>query len=538
MLRRIALYPVIVVLLWSSLLVGSIGLTPSSATAQTTEELLEDIQHKAFLYFWNEANPTNGLIRDRSQPGSPASIAAVGFGLSAICIAIDHGWVSRVDGRARVLTTLNTFWTKPQGTAIGGIIGYKGLFYHFLDMNTGFRTWDSELSTIDTALLMAGMLDARQYFSTNDPLDLQVRDLADDLYERVDWEFMRNGQTRIMMGWKPNTGFGGFGVWQGYNEAMILYLLALGSPTFPVPASTWTAWCNTYSWQTHYGYTYVNFPPLFGHQYSHCWVDFRYHRDPYMQSKGITYFENSRRATLAQREYCIDNPFNRIGYGEDLWGLTASDDPFGYSAHGAPPPQNDNGTITPTAAVSSIPFTPTESIECMENMYFTYGGQLWGTYGFKDAFNLNNGWFATDFLGIDQGPIIMMIENHLNGSIWNRFMDNPAVQLGLQRAGFIVAADTSGDGPTLVWGDSRLLPNSPNPFRNESTISYRLPEAGPVRLILEDVTGRQVRQLFDGRVDAGVHALDITADGLASGVYYYRLQQPGRTERRACVVIR
>ncbi len=298
------------------------------------------------------------MIRDRSQSWSPCSIAAQGFGITAICIAIDHGWVTREEGRDRIMLGMETLWNGNQSDAEFGINGYKGLFYHFLDINSGFRAWSCELSTIDTALLMAGVLDAKQYFNTEEAEDVELRALADSLYYRVDWDFMRNGGNGIRMGWKPGTEFGGFGNWIGYNEAMILYILALGSPTHPVPWYSWAYWTTGYNWSTQYGQTYLIFPPLFGHQYSHCWIDFRDIQDDYMRLRGITYHENSRRATLAAREYCIANPYGWTGYGENLWGLTASDDPDGYAAHGAPPAQNDNGTITPTAAASSIVFAP------------------------------------------------------------------------------------------------------------------------------------------------------------------------------------
>jgi len=509
------------------------------ARAIDPEELLDSLHRTAFDYFWNEANPANGLIKDRSTAGSPCSVASTGFGLTAICIGIDHGYVSRAAGRDRILTTLNTFWTKPQSSAASGTIGYQGLFYHFLDMNTGLRTWDSELSTIDTALLFAGIMDARQYFSTNDPLDVQVRTLADAITQRADWEFMRNSTTGLRMGWKPGTGFMGFGLWVGYNEAMLLYILALGSPTHPIPAAmpnTWTTWTSGYDYETRYGFTYVTFPPLFGHQYSHCWIDFRYTWDSYMQARGITYFENSRRATLAQREYCIDNPFERIGYGPNVWGLTASDDPFGYSAHGAPPAQNDNGTITPTAVAGSIPFAPWVAIPALQYMYDTFGAQLWSTYGFKDAFNLTHGWFATDYLGIDQGPIILMIENYRTESVWTRFMTHPDVQLGMQRAGF-VAAPVTAIGPQ-VESPAALFQSVPNPSRGVAWIPYRLGTAGRVSLVLYDVSGRAVRTLVDGERSAGPHRVRLDTTQLPSGVYFYQLESDRMKQVRECIVVK
>lgn len=507
-------------------------------TSLTTPALLDSLQRTAFDYFWNEANPSNGLVKDRSTTGSPCSVAAVGFGLSAICIGIDHGWVTREDGRARVLTTLDTFWNGPQGSGATGTIGYQGLFYHFLDMNTAIRTWTSELSTIDTALLFAGIIDARQYFDTADSLDGEVRDLADAIVQRANWEFARNSGPGIRMGWTPETGFGGFGTWVGYNEAMILYILALGSATHPVPASTWFTWTSGYNWNTEYGQTYLVFPPLFGHQYSHCWIDFRSIQDFFMVSKGITYFENSRRATIAAREYCIANPGGFVGYGPDLWGLTASDDPvFGYIAHGAPPAQNDNGTITPTAAASSIPFAPEIVIPALHHMYDTYGANLWSTYGFKDAFNPGMSWYDTDYLGIDQGPIIIMIENYLTGSVWDRFMQYADVQTGLTRANFVPATGT-GVVPSVAVAGLQLSQNVPNPFHGAATISYSLPNPGEVSLALFDVRGRLVRTLVDGVEAAGRHDVTLRGEALPSGVYFYRLESRGESIERRCTILK
>ena len=512
------------------------GFTGARATTLTTPALLDSLQQTAFNYFWLEANPANGLIRDRSTLGSPCSIAATGFGLSAICIGIDHGWIPRATGQARVLTTLQTFWNAPQGSTSTGNTGYKGLFYHFLDMNTGLRVWNSELSTIDTALLMAGVLDAKQYFDTSDPDDIQIRALADSLYRRVDWDFMRASGVGIRLGWNPESGFAPFGTWVGYNEAMILYILAIGSPTHPVPASTWFTWTSGYNWETHYGYTYLNFPPLFGHQYSHCWIDFRGIQDIYMRSKGITYFENSRRATLAQRAYCIANPGGHLGYGADVWGLTACDDPFvGYLAHGAPPAQNDNGTIAPTAAGGSIAFAPDEVIPTLHYFYDNYRADLWGPYGFRDAFNLGAGWWDTDYLGIDQGPVILMIENHLNQSVWRRFMQDPDVQNGLAGAGFLGATGV-GTGPATAAG-TVLFQNAPNPFRDSATIAYRLETPGHARLGVYDVLGRRVRTLVDGPETAGEHRITLRREELPAGTYFYRLEANGQTRGKRFILL-
>ncbi|MBN2172112.1 MAG: T9SS type A sorting domain-containing protein [Candidatus Krumholzibacteriota bacterium] len=505
-----------------------------AAQAITTAALLDSVQHRAFDYFWNEANPANGLVKDRSTSGSPASIAAVGFGLSAICIGIDHGWITRDQGRERVLTTLTTFWNGPQGSEAAGTMGYKGFFYHFLDMSTGTRVWNCELSSIDTALLIAGVLDASQYFTGGDAEETEIRILADSLFQRVDWEFMRNWGVGIRMGWKPESGFAEFGTWVGYNEAMILYILALGSPTHPVPASTWFTWTSGYQWSTQYGQEYVIFPPLFGHQYSHCWIDYRNRQDIYMASKGITYFENSRRATLAAQAYCVDNPLGHVGYSELVWGLTASDDPWGYGAHGAPPAQNDNGTITPTAAASSIAFAPEIVIPTLHHLYDSYPSELWGPYGFKDAFNLDQGWWATDYIGIDQGPIVIMIENYHNESVWWRFMQSPYVQDGLATATFLPIT-ASHDAPA---SQVSLAQNAPNPFHASSIIRFQLQRAGHVSLRVYDIRGRRVATLVDGWRAAGEHRVPIEARDLCNGVYFYVLESDGATTMRRCVVLR
>lgn len=493
----------------------------------TGDALLDSVQEASFRFFWNEVNPANGLIRDRTQPWSPASIASMGFGLSAICVGVDHGWIARAEGRDRVLATLQNLWTMPQSSAASGVIGYKGLYYHFLDMTTSTRTWDCELSTIDTALLFAGIIDCKQFFDAADPGEEQIRALADSIYYRADWNFMRNFNPGILMGWKPGTGFSGFGQWIGYNEAMILYILALGSPTFPVPASAWNAWTSGYVWSTYYGQSYVIFPPLFGHQYSHCWIDFRDIHDAYMDNRGITYFENSRRATYAARSYCTANPFGHIGYSDLVWGLTACDgpEPFGYRARGGPPAQNDDGTIAPTAAAASIAFAPEIVIPTLEAFYNGFGSLLWGPYGFRDAFNLNYAWWDTDYIGIDQGPIVLMIENYRTGRVWERFMANEDVQRGLQRAGFssVVGLPDGGVPPARL----ALGQNAPNPFRAATVFPYSLDAPGHVAIDVFDASGRRVQRVLDRSMPAGDHQIRLQGEDLPAGVYMVRLQVDG-----------
>ncbi|MFN8588844.1 MAG: glucoamylase family protein [Candidatus Eisenbacteria bacterium] len=534
------------------LLLLAMLLFATSASAQSREAVLDSLQYTGFRYFWDEANPANGLVKDRSTPNSVCSIASTGFGLSAICVASDHGWVTRAQARQRVLTTLNTFWNGPQGAGTTGVIGYKGLYYHWLDMNTGLRRadWNSELSTIDTALLFAGILHAREYFSQNEASENQIRALADSITWRADWTFVRHPSGGIYMGWNPSSGFSGFGRWIGYNEAMIMYLLAIGSPRHPIPGTDWNVWTSGYSWQTQYAAVgpYVNFAPLFGHQYSHCWVDFRQVNDAYMRTKGITYFENSRRATLSQityarfngilAQYFPTNPAYQLGESDSLWGFTASDDPNGYAAHGAPAGY-DNGTITPTAPISSIPFAPDSVWPCIRNLYRTYKVYpMWTKYGFTDAFNpVKNPWLGLDVLGIDQGPIVMMIENYRNNMIWARFMKNADIQRGLSLAGFLPVTTDAADGPPRPRADA-FFGAGPNPFRGQTSVRFRLSAPAHVRLAMYDVQGREVALLADDERAAGEHAITMDASHLTPGIYLYRFEIPGARWTSRAVILK
>lgn len=431
------------------------------------EAFLDTLQQRTFRWFWETTNPETGLVPDRWPTEDFSSIAAIGFGLTAYGVAAERGWVSRDEAAERTLTTLRFLWTRPQGPAQVGVIGYRGFFYHFLEYGSGHRFRGTELSSIDTALLMAGVLFAREYFDAADPEEAAIRATADSLYQRVEWDwFRKEGEVRITMGWHPETDFGR-ARWEGYNEAMILYVLALGSPTFPVGPEAWDAWTSTYEWNDFQGYEHVDFSPLFGHQYSHVWIDFRGIADAYMREKGIDYFENSRRATLSQRGYAIENPMGWEAYGEDVWGLTACDGPVGaeleyrgetrrfwtYHARGASARYvADDGTIAPTASGGSIPFAPEPTIDALMTMRDRWGDRLWTEYGFRDAFNPSftftdvqvkpnsevtpEGWFDHDHLGIDQGPILLMAENHRSGLVWEVMRESPYIVRGLRRAGF------------------------------------------------------------------------------------------------------
>lgn len=430
--------------------------------------LLDELERRTFRWFADLTSKKNGLVPDRWPSKSFASIAAVGFNLTALPIGVERGWMTRAEAAERTLTTLRFFWKAPQGPEPTGMTGYKGFFYHFLDMEHGTRFEQVELSTIDTALFLGGTLFASRYFDKNNAVEHEIRMLADSLYSRVDWRWAQANAPFISLGWTPEHGFIRYD-WQGYNEAMILYILALGSPSFAVAPDAWAAWCRSYShsWSVYHGIEHLGFPPLFGHQYSHVWIDFRSIADAFMRAKGIDYFENSRRATLAQRQYAIANPLGWKGYGADLWGLSACDGPTdevhdyrgerrtfrGYAARGMGGLETyDDGTIAPTAALSSIAFAPTEVLSALQAMHDRYGSEIYGEYGFVDAFNPSfdfadaklergkittvAGWVDSDYLGIDQGPILAGIENFRSGLVWRLMRGHPAIRRGLKRAGF------------------------------------------------------------------------------------------------------
>ena len=426
-------------ILWVLAVAACVGfaVVGDSAGVESDDQFLLRLQRLAVNYFWVEANPANGLVRDRSRADSKCSVAAVGFGLSSIVVGIEQAWIPRDDGRRRVLTTLRTLAETRQGPESSGVSGYRGWFYHFLEMDSGHRAWKCELSTIDTALLLAGVLDVAAFFDGVDPEDVRVRALAGELVRRVDWDWMAAGQSTFSMGWHPESGFLP-SRWVGYNEAMILYLLALGAPDddAALPSVSWEAWTRGYRWTRHQGIELVEFAPMFGHQYTQCWVDFRGIADSYMKVHGLTYFENSRRATLAQQAYCMEQSRRFTNYSAREWGITACDGPAGYAARGAPPAENDDGTLAPTAVAGSLPFAPEVCIPSLRHLERTYRDRLWGPYGFRDAFNVTRNWWATDTLGIDQGPMVLMIENFRTGALWRRMQRNPILRRGLARAGF------------------------------------------------------------------------------------------------------
>jgi hypothetical protein len=415
--------------------------------------MLETIQRAAFSYFLHETNCANGLVRDKTCEDWPASIAAVGLGLTAYPVGVESGLVTRAEAVERTLTTLRFFWRSKQGPEPDAT-GYQGFYYHFLDIQTGARAWRCELSTVDSALLLGGMLTAARYFDGDTTDEREIRDLAQRLYERVDWRWAQNGGATVTHGWKPEAGFLPYR-WEGYDEALLLYVLGLGSPTHALSADSYPAWMSTYQWVTAYDIQYLYAGPLFTHQLSHVWIDFRGIQDAFMRDHGIDYFENSRRATLVQQQYAIHNPQGFAHYGELCWGITASDGPgdgtrtidgverrfFDYLAREVPNGPDD-GTIAPWAVVASLPFAPEIVLPTVED-FIRWERAGVHRYGFKATFNptfpvpgLPNGWVSPWHFGINEGPIVVMIDNHRSGLVWRLMRDCPPIVAGLRAAGF------------------------------------------------------------------------------------------------------
>jgi len=427
--------------------------SPTRTKGPCTEEDLNGLQWTTILYYIREFNYLNGLIADKTQPGSPASIAAVGMAEATIPLLLERHHLPRQLQAKSVLQRLRFWWNSPQGQEPDAT-GYKGFYYHFLDMETGRRAGQCELSTVDSAFLLAGMLTAASYFDGDSEEEHEIRRLTDALYRRVDWRWALNGGATLTHGWTPEHGFLPYR-WQGYDEALLLYVLALGSPTHPIPEESYAAWASTYEWKEIYGYEYLYSGPLFTHQLSHLWIDFRGIQDAFMRERGIDYFENSRRATLVHQQYAIHNPLQFEGYNELCWGITASDGPgwttrtvkgrerrfFDYTARGAPYGPDD-GTIAPWAVVASLPFAPEIVLPTIKNFENMELG-MQEPFGFKATFNQtfavegsDHGWVSPWHFGIDQGPIILMIENYRTGLPWRLMQRCPYIVAGLRRAGF------------------------------------------------------------------------------------------------------
>jgi len=419
-----------------------------------TDKDLGMLQFTTVLYYLHETNPDNGLVRDKTDPRAPVSIAAVGMALATIPVVVERGVLFRDFAAKITLKRLRYLLECPKGPEPDAS-GYKGFFYHFLNIETGRRVWECELSTIDSAFLFAGALTVAAYFDGDAPNEVEIRRLANALYGRADWNWARNGGPTLTHGWRPETGFIPHR-YEGYDEGLLLYILGLGSPTHPLPAESFRAYCATYQWKTLYERELLYSGPLFTHQLSHLWIDFRGIRDEFMRAHDSDYFENSRQATLVQQAYAIENPMGFVGYGEHCWGFTASDGPgcvrrrvngverefFDYIARGAPFGPDD-GTVAPWVVIASLPFVPEIVIPTIRHFAQMDLG-LTAKYGFKPSFNQSfampdsaTGWWVTPYhFGIDQGPVVLMIENYRTGLLWDIMRRSPAIVAGLRRAGF------------------------------------------------------------------------------------------------------
>lgn len=425
--------------------------TPSLCTL-ADDALLERLQRAAFGYFVETMNPANGLVPDTSRENSPVSIAVVGFALSVYPAAVERGWMDRGEAVQRCLLALRFFHASDQSGSPTAT-GFKGFYYHFLDIHTGTRVWQSELSMIDSALLIAGMLTAAAYFQADNTAEAELRALADMLYRRVDWRWSQDDSGTIRQGWKPECGYLHYG-WEGYSEAIVLYALAMGSPTHPVSPECYAGWEATYQWENLYNQDFLYAGPLFVHHFSHAWVDLRGIRDAFMRQKRSDYFENTRRAVNVQRRYTQLNPNEFVGYDRNCWGLSACDGPtdeqpninneprrlFGYAARGVPYGPDD-GTLSPPSVLASVPFAPELALGALRNMLLRYP-EILTNDRLATSFNASvcdargRPWVSPGHYGLDQGIVFMMIENHRSGSIWRWLRGCAPLVDGLRKAGF------------------------------------------------------------------------------------------------------
>ena len=495
----------------------------TSTKEMSDDEYLTMLQEATFRYFWDYAHPVSGLARERTGSGNTVTIGGSGFGVMALLVGIERGFVTRKQGTERMLKIVNFLETKADR--------FHGVWSHWLNGETGkvipFGTYDNGGDLVESSFMLQGLLAARKYFDQNIAEEDSIRIIATRLWEQAEFDWYRRTSVSnfLYWHWSPNYG------WQmnfqiaGWSESMICYILGIASPTHGVPASLYTNGWASHSYykngKTFYGYKLdVGWDyggPLFFAHYSFLGFDPRNKKDAY-----TNYFVNNKNHTLIHREYAKANPKAMPGYNQDTWGMTASDDPFGYSVHEV---SRDNGTISPTAALSSMPYTPVESIAALKNFYNTYGEKIWGIYGFKDAFNVKENWYASSYIAIDQGPIIVMAENYRSQAIWNCFMKNSEIDSALKKIGFV--AD-----PTDVQTESEspkefaLNQNYPNPYNPETVISYQLAAGSQVSLKVFDILGNEVATLVNEFQQSGKHSykLGIRNYELSSGVYFYQLR--------------
>jgi hypothetical protein len=513
-----------------------------STRNNSDEEFLDMVQRATFRFFWNHAHPVSGLTRERYGSGNTVAAGGSGFGLMALIVGIERGFITREEGTERMLKILDFLYTKTDR--------FHGAYSHWFNGETGdvipFSQYDNGGDLVETAYLMQGILTIRNYFNSADSQEVQIRYLATQIWESVEWSWYRRSQysTFLYWHWSPNY------AWQinmklvGWNETMITYLLGIASPTFGIPASMyysgWASASNYSNGNTFYGYKLnvgLNYGgPLFFAHYSFLGFDPRFLKDNF-----TNYFQNNRNTTLIHRAYCTVNPYAHPGYDSLSWGLTASDDPFGYSAHA--PYQNDNGTITPSAGISSIAYTPLESMELLKNLYRTFGYKVWGEYGFKDAFNVKQNWFADSYISIDQGPIIIMIENYRSQLLWDNFMANPEIQTMIDSIGFRLDTLTNTADQIDQPDEFILNGNYPNPFNPATIIDFIIPHRSNVKIEIYDLLGRKINTLFDGMLEAGEHKMEWNSlndfgEHLSSGIYLFRIYHNNKSVNGKMVLLK
>ncbi|MDP2300964.1 MAG: glucoamylase family protein [Ignavibacteria bacterium] len=491
------------------------------------EEFLDMVQRATFRFFWDYAHPVSGLSRERLNSDNTVTIGGSGFGVMALPVGIERGFITRDEGVARVLKIVNFLKNKAER--------FHGVWSHWLNGETGavipFSQYDNGGDLVETSFMIQGLLAVRKYFNLDTPDELQIRSIITTLWEEVEWDwYLRYPSSNFLYWhWSPNYGWQMNMTIRGPNETHIAYLLAIASPTHPIPATTYSlGWASSpYYRNGKYFYgipLYVGWDfggPLFFAHYSFLGFDPRNKKDAY-----TNYFNNNKHHTLINRAYCIANPRGHAAYSDSLWGLTASDDPFGYRVH---EPFNDNGTITPTAALSSFPYTPELSMVVLKNLYRTYGSSIWGEYGFKDALNPKENWFAGSYLAIDQGPIIVMIENHRTQLLWNSFMTNSEIDSMMNKVGFVFDSTVSVKEDAEMPGDFELKGNYPNPFNPSTKIVFRLQSNEVVKITIYDILGNKVKDLFNEVLQKGEHEIswdgnDNNINPLPSGVYIYQVR--------------
>ncbi|NUQ82631.1 MAG: T9SS type A sorting domain-containing protein [Bacteroidetes bacterium] len=511
----------------------------SATTAeQSDDEWLTMIQKHGFRYFWDYGHPTSGLARERLGSGNTCTTGGSGFGVMAFPMAVERGFITRSEAVSRLLTITSFLQSS--------VPRYHGVWPHWFNGSTGatipFSQYDDGGDLVESAFLIQGLLACRQYFDSNDLYEQALRAKITTLWEAMEWDWYRrftDGNT-LYWHWSPNYAWQMNFALKGWNETLITYVLGAASPTHSIPADLYTKGFASgdrfvngrffYGKQIAVGWDWGG--PLFFAHYSFLGLDPRLMRDKYTKqysfSGKYTWYDNLRATTLVHQQYGKNNPKKFAGYNETTWGWTASDNPWGYNAH--EPQNNDNGTITPTAGLSSFPYTPVESMALLKNLYYTYGDRLYGVFGFRDAFNVKENWFAQSIIAIDQGPIIVMIENHRTQLLWNLFMKNPEIIPALKAMGFEEGLFTPVEqDPVPEPGNIRINSVYPNPFNPETKIEIDNPSQGTAEITVWSINGQLILTLFSGILPEGVSTLKWTPGNLATGKYLIRFSTGGRS---------